>query len=377
MPIHLDHAGGSLMSMKTYQAAADHLRMEMASGGHVAARAASNSMQLFYSRAATVIGAKSADEIAFITSGSQGLNLIISGLQIKSGGSIVTLSTEFGANIIALSNKARQTGSVLKIIECERDGSFSMFTLEYELKNGASCVFMSHAAAQGSITNPIEAVGKLAAKYNVPFIVDACQSIGQLPIDVKACNCSALFACGRKWLRGPRGTGILYIKQGAPILPTQFDIASADLVDNNPLNIQTLPNARAFEYWEKSVGNLLGLSNALDEFYRTSNSGGLKGISKNANLLRDTIAGNEALVLVGAQDSPSGIVGFYLRDPTKEQAVEKLFSDNKIMISTLRPYFCPLSFPKGAGAIFRLSPHYLTKSNEISLVAKMLQQIEM
>ena len=378
---YLNNAGAGMMSDDTFQIISNYYRHEQAVGAYQAARDKKDEVSAFYENAARLINADDLSDIAFVDSASRGWNLAIYGASLKKGDSIFTLSTEFGTNLITIYDYAKRVGANVHVIECAEDGSFEVSVLEELLKvtTGAKIIAISHAAAQGSIVNPINEVGLLAKRYNALYIVDGCQSAGQMAVDVKQMNCDVFVTTGRKWLCGPRGTGFMYVKKSANIRATQLDLASADLVlddTRNVLNVKIRVDARKFELWEKNIAALLGLSRAID----TINNVGIDIISKttsaSANVIRSAVAKNENLRLLGERNSLSGIVGFYLLDPSFERYVTSLFSNRNLSISTMSDWDCPLAFPRnGANTIFRLSPHYFTDNEIIKSACEIINAI--
>ena len=139
------------------------------------------------------------------------------GLDVKETDTIVTLSSEYGTNLLTIYDIVKKTHCGIKVIECGGEGNFDLLDVEHALESGGNILAISHVAAQGSIVNPVVELGRLAQKYNAIYVVDGCQAVGQMNVDVQKINCCAYVTAGRKWLRGPRGTGILYVRKNAPI----------------------------------------------------------------------------------------------------------------------------------------------------------------
>ena len=141
------------------------------------------------------------------------------GLPVGSGDEIVTLSSEFGTNLVSIFHFATRVGARVKVLHCTPSGSFDMSELQACLESGARLVAISHVSAHASIVNPVVEIGKMVAQHGALYLVDGCQAVGQMDIDVVKIGCDAYTATGRKWLRGPRGTGFLYVKDGSSITP--------------------------------------------------------------------------------------------------------------------------------------------------------------
>ena len=301
---YMNNAGAGLMSPSTLETITCHLRRETEVGAYRAAQEVREQMAEFYIRAANLINADNPNEIAFMDSASRGWNMALSGVELRSGDCIVTLSSEFGTNLITIFERARQVGATVKVIQCDATGGFSVDEVETALKNGARIVAISHAVAHGSIVNPVVEIGKLTKRYEAIYIVDGCQAVGQIAIDVKMIQCDAYIATGRKWLRGPRGTGFLFVRQSAPLRTTQLDLTSSDLVFDknfNVIGVDVRSDARQFELWERNVAGMLGLSCAMDECLKQNNEYDYKL----ANRIRSAVVKNPKLRLIGVQDSKS------------------------------------------------------------------------
>lgn len=230
MKHYFNNAGAAIMSDETINVVNQFMTRECEIGAYAAAQEAKPLTDAFYKNVAKLIGAKDEKSIAFVDSASRGWNLAINGLKLKAGDTIITLSSEFGTNLISLFLFAQKNNVKIKVIKCDSMGKFDIAEIERELINGAKAIAISHVAAQGSIINPIIEIGNLAKKYNAIYIVDGCQGVGQLAVNVQEINCDVYMTSGRKWLRAPRGTGFLYVKNPNDFAATELDLASADLV---------------------------------------------------------------------------------------------------------------------------------------------------
>jgi len=365
------------MATATLDAVISHLKSETRVGAYRAAQDARPDMDSFYERAAAAIGGTDASEIAFMDSASRAWNMALYGSGLQEGDTIVTLSSEFGTNLVSLFHYASLVGASVEVINCGSDGSFSMDSLVSAVGQGAKLIALSHATAHASIVNPVEQIGVVAREHNVSYIVDGCQAIGQLPVNVGAIGCDAYTASGRKWLRGPRGTAFLYMRSNAAFNAPQVDLASADLVldkDGRPQHaVDVRKDARQFELWERSVASMLGLSAALAEYLALDTHDAGAQISRKANELRLAVDNNSSLRLMGKTDSPSGIVGFYLANVKDEKRMTRAFEEAEFGISMMSDWDCPLHFPRtGASKIFRVSPHFYTPDATVQHASAML-----
>ena len=379
MKYYLNNAGSGLMSSNTFNLITDHIRLERNVGAYKAAQLSKNQIEQFYIRIAKLINASAPSEIAFMDSASRAWNMALNSMNLQENAHIVTLSTEFGTNLITLYRLAQQFNAKIQVIKCDREGGFSISEIEEALNKGASIIALSHVAAHGSIINPVEEIGVLAKKYDAIYIVDGCQAVGQIKADVQSMKCDVYTGTGRKWLRGPRGTGFLYVKSSSPFNSSQLDLASADLdIDKNlnVLGVKVRNDARQFELWERNIACMLGLSSAIGEYLNQDQNITSEKIRILSNRLRTAVLKNQNLNLLGKKDSESGVVGFFLNDPAREIIVKEKFEKANIGLSAMSDWDCPLHFPKnGASVIFRLSPHYYTEESTIDTVCSVISEL--
>ena len=382
---YLNNAGAGLMSPRTLKTIIDYLNLEVEVGAYRAARESKSQMDLFYERATGLVNGSHPNEIAFVDSASRAWNMALYGVELGHGDQIVTLSTEFGTNLVSLFYHARQVGAAVQVVQCDATGNFDLDKFSYYLKGGDRClVAISHAAMQGSIVNPVKDIGRLAKEHGAIYLLDGCQAAGQIPIDVNSIQCDVYTTTGRKWLRGPRGTGFLYVKNTSSLKANQVDLAAADLVLEEEFRsaelmvtgVDVRKDARQFELWERSVAGMLGLSNAMSEYLEQGRDAVAKRIQTLANRLRKEVSANTNLTLVGQVESESGVVGFYVNDPKRENLVREKFEQGAVEISTVSNWDCPLHFPRtGVTSIFRLSPHHYTPDLSVDVACEILAKI--
>lgn len=375
--MYFNNAGAGIMSETTLKTVVDHMQLEMEVGAYKAANIKINEVNKFYSLAANLLNAEFKEEIAFIDSASRGWNLIMYGLNIKETDVIVTLSSEYGTNLLTIYDIVKKTNCGVKVIECDSEGVFDLDDVEQAFKFGGTILAVSHVVAQGSIVNPVVELGKLAKKYNAIYIVDGCQAVGQMRVDVRKINCCAYVTAGRKWLRGPRGTGILYVRKNAPIRTPQIDLASADLVFDEKgevADVKVRDDAKQFELWEKNIASLLGLTNAIQEYLDYGIEKAAKEIQTKADFIRNCIVSNSNLALVGSKISTTGVTAFYMKKPELEEFVKEKIEKNNFIVSYVCDWDCPIFFPKsGIQYVFRVSPHYYTSKEDIRAVCNLIQ----
>ena len=209
--LHLNHAGASLLPQPVLDAVVGHLQLEARIGGYEAAEEAAAGVEHTYDAIAQLIGAEPS-EIALMDSSTRAWDMALYSLPIAPQDRVLISRAEYGANAIALLQLQRRTGCQLVLVEDDRHGQIDLEALERALAaDDTAMVCLVHVPTQGGLVNPAVEVGRLCRDAGVLFVLDACQSVGQLPLDVQELGCGVLTGNGRKFLRGPRGTGFLYM----------------------------------------------------------------------------------------------------------------------------------------------------------------------
>lgn len=261
--IHLNNAGASLRPSVVTETVIEHLRLEDRIGGYEAAAMVSERHDAVHASVATLIGA-SPDEIALTDSATRSWALAFSALRFEPGDRILVSRAEYASNVIALLQAVERDGIEIVAIPDDRFGQIDVRALDAEVDERTRLIAITHVPTGNGLVNPAGAVGEVARRRGVLFLLDACQSAGQLPLDVEALGCDLLAATGRKYLRGPRGTGFLYVRGDLlrRLEPHVLDLFGARW--DRRAGYTMRPDARRFEYWESSIADRLGLGAAVD-----------------------------------------------------------------------------------------------------------------
>ena len=261
--VHLNNAGAALPPAAVTDAVVGHLRLEERIGGYEAAEAAASEVDNAYAAIARLIGC-APGEVAVVENATRGWDMAFYAYDLRPGDRVLTVRTEYASNVIALLQVARRTGAVVEVIETDAHGLPSLDHLARELERGAALVAVTHVPTHSGLVNPAAEIGALARAAGVPYLLDACQSVGQMPVDVAAIGCDMLAATGRKFLRGPRGTGFLYVSERLVqrLEPPFLDLHAATWTAPDAYEIR--PDARRFETWETNYAGKIGLGVAVD-----------------------------------------------------------------------------------------------------------------
>jgi selenocysteine lyase/cysteine desulfurase len=331
-----------------------------------------------YSAAANLLGC-AAEEIAFADSASRAWEVLVNSLGLRPGDEIVTSRMEFGINLLTLRRLATRTGARVTIVESRSDGTIDLDDLSRSLTERTRLVAITHAAGHYGGVNPVEAVGELVAGVEAVLLVDATQSVGQMPVDVDAMSCHALTASGRKWLRGPRGTGFLYVRNGFSdrIDPVAVGLVTSDLsFDNYSIKeeLALRSDARRFEAWERNVAAEIGLAVAVEYLLRIGVDWVHQRIKDLTAHILDRLESIPDIAVLPADDLRSGILGLALPGGRPAvAAVRSYLHERGVNVSSMDYMDAPLDCAaRGIDATLRISPHYYNTDNEVDLLCEQL-----
>ncbi|WTP55563.1 aminotransferase class V-fold PLP-dependent enzyme [Streptomyces phaeochromogenes] len=320
---HMNAAGAALPSAATLAAVTDHLRLESLLGGYEAAEALAERTERVYQSAARLIGAAPQD-IALVDSASTAWQRALGALRLKAGDRVLASSSTYVSSALHLLEMRDSHGIVLEVLPADASGQLDLGALETALREPAALVTIAHVPTSSGLVEPVAAVGALAARAGVPLLLDATQSLGQLPVDVQEMHCGIVVATGRKFLRGPRGTGLLYVdpELRARTRPAAPDVRGAEW--SSAYQYEVVPGARRYETWESSHALRLGLGTALDEALDLGVTLIRDHVTELAERLRAGLSGVPGIRRTDPTAAASGIVTFLREDEDPRQTVRDL-----------------------------------------------------
>ena len=261
--LHFNNAGASLMPQVVLEAQIAHLQREAAIGGYESKAEAMDAIEGVYASIARLLNCR-AEEIALMENATVAWHAAFLSLPWQEGDRILTAEAEYASNYISYLKLARQKGVQVERVPSTAAGDLDVAALQRMIDGRVRLIAVTHVPTNGGLVNPAEEIGRIAKAHDILFLLDACQSVGQLDLDVQAIGCDLLSATGRKYLRGPRGSGFLYVRKERleDIEPPVLDLHSAHWVE--PERYEMRPDARRFENWEFNYAAVLGLGAAVD-----------------------------------------------------------------------------------------------------------------
>ena len=311
-------------------------------------------------------------EIAIVENATRAWDIVFYAVPLGPGDRILTAVAEYASNYIAFLQMARKTGAVVEVIPNDTSGQLSVEALRRAIDDRVKLIAITHVPTNGGLVNPAAAVGQVAREAGVLYLLDACQSIGHLPIDVEAIGCDMLSATGRKYLRGPRGTGFLYVRREIldRLEPPFLDLHAAQWVAHDRFEIRA--DARRFENWETSYAGKIGLGVAIDYALQWGLEAIWARIKHLADDLRRQLSTIAGVTVRDEGIERCGIVSFTVAGSDADE-VQRWLTKARINVSVSRVSSTRLDMEaRGLPDLVRASVHYYNTVEEIERFCRVL-----
>jgi len=371
--VHFNHAGASLPSQATLDAIFEQLQREARDGPMEAGEHGAVLVERARRAAAQLLNAP-ASSIAFASSGSTAWSLAFQALgPWQPGDRILVGRHEWGGNLASM-ELAVQAGARVEVIPCDASGAVCPVALESMLDARVKLIDLTWLPANGGLINPAQAIGDLARRHAIPYFIDAGQAVGQVPVDVQALQCDVLKSAGRKHLRGPRGTALLYVRPDflGRLNPAQRDVFSAPWTAQG---FDLRNDARRFETSEASFALLAGLGNALQEMNRLGIERAWERVSQTSAQIREALRGIAGVTLHDLGTCQSGLIAFNLAGWDAFELKRRL-GLKRINIGANGVAYTPLDMQaRGLESVARISVSPLNNEHDIELLIAALREL--
>lgn len=362
--LHFNNAGAALAPLEVTNAVLHHLESEQRLGGYEAASLAETQIENFYNAFAKLLHCKPS-EIAYAENATHAWNSVFNAIPFIAGDIILTGQSEYASNFLALLHLAKRQDVQIVVIPNDVDGRIDLARLEAAINSRVKLIALTHLPSQSGVMHPAARVGDLARAHNILYMLDACQSAGQIDLNVNNLGCDVLTGTGRKYLRGPRGTGFVYVrKESLPRLePAWIDLHSATWTSANTYEFRD--DSRRFENWECYVAGKIGLGVAVDYALQLGLPAIQTRVIELATFLRESL-GAIAGVQIHEQGSQSSGIVTFSKSKVPAITLQQELRAKGMNTSVARLTSNQLDFPqRGLRDINRASIHYYNTHEEI------------
>ncbi len=369
--IHFNNAGSSLPPDSTLDTVIGYLQEEAVKGGYESEADHAADLNKVYTLIARLIHAHR-DEIAIVENASMGWHIAFNGIDFEKGDEVITSEMEYVTNHIGFLNVQNQKGIRVTVIPNDAQGNFDLQRLEQAINPKTKLIAITHIPSTAGNILPVEEIGRVARRNNILYLVDACQSVGQLPLDVDAIGCDMLAVTGRKYLRGPRGTGFLYVRKNIQDRLRLFFLDGRSVASVSENSFQLQDNARRFELYENNRGLVLGLGAAVSYALDLGLDKIEQRIGLLSTLLRNKLAAIDGVTVHDRGARLSGIVTFSVAGITAE-TVKAALQEKKINVSVGKALSTLLYMNRShLATVVRASVHYYNTEEEIDTLCAVI-----
>ena len=374
--MHLNNAGAGLMPRSVSDAITGHLQRESLYGGYESADAAAAAADETYVLLARFVGAHSRN-IAIVENSTVAFFQALAAFDFKPGDVIVTTRNDYISNQLAYLSLAQRQGVEVRRAADLPTGGVDPQSVKEMLRDGrVRLLAVTWVPTNSGLMQPVETLGEIAEAADIPYLVDGCQAVGEIPTDVAKLRCDFFAATARKFLRGPRGIGFLYVSDRAlqrGDFPLYIDMRGAEWVSAN--EFQPVADARRFENWEFAYSLVLGLGEAVRYALEVGVERGGRRARQLAANLREKLSGLRGVRVLDRGSELAAIVTAEIPGWDAQELVEFLRQRGINTSASLRAYAVIDMDEKRAATALRLSPHYYNTEQEIDAVVETIRAL--
>ncbi len=380
--IHLNNAGSGLMPDIVTQAQLDHIKLESQIGGYEASAMRALAIQDFYTQAAKLFNCKPSN-IAFTASATDAYTRALSSLPFETGDVILTDCDDFVSNQIQFLSLQKRLGIKIVRINNAGIGGVDLNDFEEKLKkHQPRLLAITHIPTNSGLVQPVNEIAKIYQAYiqqhegKTWYILDACQSAGQMKLDVKKLGCDFLSLTCRKFLRGPRGTGALYISDkalDAGLEPMFIDMRGAEWKQKD--EYQQQPTAIRYEDWEFAYSTVLGTASAIEYCLNIGEDKIWQQVKLLSGNMRNQLIQIDGVRVLDKGPEVCGLVTFHVQGSEPRLIVSELLKKKINVVPSFRAFGIIDFDEKGVEWAIRASPHYYNTVEEIDVFIHSLKEI--
>lgn len=323
-------------------------------------------------RAASIFGCDP-EEIAYTRNTTEGVNIVCNGLPLVRGDEVITTTHEHVGNTISWLARQRRDGIRMRVFEPSMASASETLQRLADLINPRTrAISISHITTATGQVMPLAEIGKLATDHDLYYFVDGAQSAGHIPLDMRSIGCHAYATSGHKWLLGPKGTGLLYVRKDALDLIEarwvgaysgggDFDMATGEF--------SFAETAQRYEFGTVPVSLFHGLSEAMgflldlgmDRVWERTHYLG-------ARLIQGLDRAGADVVSPHAADEHSGIVTFSVEGMSRGDLQSYLARDYQIRSRGI--------YEGGLDAV-RIAPHIYSTAADVDRVIEAVEVLKL
>ena len=375
--IHLNNAGASLMPARVVQAITTYLEQEAGRGGYELADEQRGNINAAYAEVAAVVGAAPRN-IAIVENATVAYFQALSAFDFEPGDVIVTTRNDYISNQLAFLSLARRRGVIIERAEDLPSGGVDPEDVRARLRSPrVRLLAVTWVPTNSGLIQPVETLGAIAEQAGVPYLIDACQAVGQLPVAVRRLRCDFLAATGRKFLRGPRGIGFLYVSDRAlarGLFPLYLDMRGAEWESADTFDL--VPDARRFENWEFAYALVVGLGEAARYALEVGIERAGERARSLAGSIREKLRHRPGVRVLDQGEQLAAIVTAEIAGAPAPQLVLRLRELGINTSAALREDAVIDMEAKRAASVLRISPHYFNTEADLAALLTALDALQ-